>query len=399
MIYYDTTSSHVRHSRYAPSPRYNRCDLIHEAGLQPGTGKGGDQTMKRDAVESSERRLLYDRMLPAGLTPLWEVLHALVPQQPAVRTLPAHWRWQDVQPFLEDAGRLITAEEAIRRVLILENPGWRGESRATSSLYAGLQLILPGEVAPSHRHTQSALRFVVDGDGAYTAVNGERTTMHRGDFIITPHWTWHDHGNDGNAPVVWLDGLDIPMIAFFEAGFAENDSARSQQVTSHEGTSLARFGANMLPLLPETPFGATSPIFSYPYSRSRDALAHVAEHTALDPHHGAALRYANPVTGGPVIPTIATRLQLLPKGFATRAARTTAGTVYSVVEGRATVTIAPATRSAAPATAHYKVGPKDHFVVPPWASLQVCASEECVLFSFSDAPLQEAAGILRSEQE
>ena len=114
--------------------------------------------MKRDGIQSTtQRQDLYDRMLPAGLTPLWEVLQALVPQQPAVRTRPAHWRWTEVKPFLEDAGRLITAEEAIRRVLILENPGWRGESRTTGTLYAGLQLILPGEVAPSHRHTQSAL--------------------------------------------------------------------------------------------------------------------------------------------------------------------------------------------------------------------------------------------------
>jgi gentisate 1,2-dioxygenase len=353
---------------------------------------GGDVAARRQA--------LYDNMRPAGLTPLWEVLHALVPQRPAVRTRPALWRWQDVKPFLDDAGRLITAEEAIRRVLILENPGWRGESRTTGTLYAGLQLILPGEVAPSHRHTQSALRFVVDGAGAYTAVNGERTIMQPGDFIITPHWTWHDHGNEGAEPVVWLDGLDIPMIAFFESGFAENDSARSQAVTRAEGTSLARFGANLLPLQVESPFGATSPIFSYPYERSRQALAHLAAHAELDPAHGAALRYANPLTGGWAIPTIATRLQLLPRGFATRGSRTTAGTVYSVVEGRAQVTIgSDPGRDGAGESVTYRVEAKDHFVVPPWARLQLSASEECVLFSFSDAPLQEAAGILRSEED
>jgi gentisate 1,2-dioxygenase len=369
--------------------------------------------MKRDAIEPSaaaatDRQQLYERMLPVGLTPLWEVLHALVPQAPAVRTRPAHWRWQDVKPFLDEAGRVITAEQAIRRVLILENPGWRGESRTTGSLYAGLQLILPGEVAPSHRHTQSALRFVVDGHGAYTAVNGERTIMHPGDFIITPHWTWHDHGNDGAEPVVWLDGLDIPVVAFFEAGFAENYGERSQPVTVREGTSLARFGANMLPLAPQAPFGTTSPIFSYPYGRSREALAHLAAHAELDPAHGAALRYVNPLTGGHAIPTIATQLQLLPRGFAGRTSRTTAGTVYSVVEGRATVTISPASASSrtgpaggqrSPETVRYRVGPKDHFVVPPWAGLQVCAGADCVLFSFSDAPLQQAAGILRSEQD
>lgn len=357
--------------------------------------------MKRDAIETppssaadtGARQRLYDRMRPAGLTPLWEVLHALVPQQPAVRTRPAHWRWDDVKPFLDEAGRVITAEEAIRRVLILENPGWRGESRVTGTLYAGLQLILPGEVAPSHRHSQSALRFVVDGDGAYTAVNGERTIMHPGDFIITPSWTWHDHGNDGEEPVTWLDGLDIPMVAFFENGFAENDAMRSQKVTSAEGTSLARYGANMLPLEPQSPFGRTSPIFSYPYARSREALAHLAAHAPLDPGHGAVLRYVNPLTGGHAMPTIGTQLQLLPAGFATATTRTTAGRVFSVVEGDAEVKIAP---SGGADAVTYRVGPKDHFVVPPWAALSLSAGTECVLFSFSDAPLQEAAGILRT---
>ena len=120
-----------------------------------------------------------------------------------------------------EAGRLISAEEAERRVLVLENPALRGQSCITQSLYAGLQLILPGEVAPAHRHTQSALRLVLDGEGAYTAVDGERTTMRYGDFIITPSWTFHDHGNDGADPVVWLDGLDIPLVRFLDAGFAE----------------------------------------------------------------------------------------------------------------------------------------------------------------------------------
>lgn len=97
------------------------------------------------------------------------------------------------------AGAVITAEEAVRRVLVLENPGPPGKSSTTPNLYAGLQLILRGEIAPSHRHTQSALRFVIEGKGAWTAVNGEQTTMHPGDFIITPSWTWHDHGSPGTT--------------------------------------------------------------------------------------------------------------------------------------------------------------------------------------------------------
>jgi len=363
---------------------------------------------------TAERAAFYKRIDKESLTPLWEVLGALVIPQPKSPCVPAHWSYAKVREYLMEAGKLISAEEAERRVLVLENPGIRGNSSITHTMYCGLQLIMPGEVAPSHRHTQSALRFVVEGEGAYTAVDGERATMHPGDFIITPHWTWHDHGNEGDEPVVWLDGLDIPMIAFFESGFAENDSTRSQKVTSAEGTSLARFGANMLPLQPRSPFGATSPIFSYPYERSRAALAHLAAHSDLDPSHGAVLRYANPLTGGSAIPTIATRLQLLPDGFSTRGSRTTAGTVYSVVEGSAQVAITPCAgpgetgpaadtgqadgAKGSDGTIRYQVGPKDHFVVPPWARLQVCAASECVLFSFSDAPLQEAAGILRTAE-
>src|SRR6187455_2222832 len=178
------------------------------------------------------REQLYRDMDPHTLTPLWEVLHALVPPQPRTPCVPAFWKYDEVRPFLMRAGEAITAEEAVRRVLILENPKLRGQSAITQSLYAGLQLILPGEIAPSHRHTQSALRFIVEGTGAYTAVNGERTTMHPGDFIITPAWTWHDHGNpEGGEPVVWMDGLDIPILALFDAQFAENYPEEVQPVT------------------------------------------------------------------------------------------------------------------------------------------------------------------------
>ncbi len=140
------------------------------------------------------------------MTSLWESLHALVPPQPRPQVVPAIWKYAQVRPLVMQAGGVISAEEAVRRVLVLENPGIPGNSSITSTLYAGLQLILPGEIAPSHRHTQSALRFIVEGKGAWTAVNGERTTMHPGDFIITPSWTWHDHGNPavegGGEPVV-----------------------------------------------------------------------------------------------------------------------------------------------------------------------------------------------------
>src|SRR5215218_2350873 len=305
------------------------------------------------------RQQLYRDMHPHNLTPLWEVLHALVPPQPKTPCVPACWKYDEVRPFLMRAGEAITAEEAVRRVLILENPNLRGQSAVTQSLYAGLQLILPGEFAPSHRHTQSALRFIVEGSGAWTAVDGERTTMRPGDFIITPSWTWHDHGSEADGPVVWLDGLDIPMIRFFDAGFAENGGARLQEVTRPEGTSFARYGHNMIPVRHDAPFGATSPIFSYPYERSREALEQLERQAPVDDWDGVKLRYVNPLTGGSPMPTMATFMQKLPAGFSGRPWRQTDGAVYSVVEGEAEAVVEGGGR-----TQRFRLVPRDHFVVP-----------------------------------
>jgi gentisate 1,2-dioxygenase len=339
------------------------------------------------------REQLYRDMDRYNLTPLWEVLHALVPPQPNTPCVPALWKYDEVRPFLMRAGDAITAEEAVRRVLILENPKLRGQSCITQSLYAGLQLILPGEVAPSHRHTQSALRFIVEGSGAYTAVDGERTTMRPGDFIITPSWTWHDHGHEADQPVVWLDGLDIPMLRFFDAGFAQNDTSKSQQVTRPEGSSFARYGHNMVPVRHDPPFGKTSPIFSYPYERSREALEQLERQTPADACDGFKLRYVNPLTGGWTMPTIGTFMQRLPAGFAGQGWRQTDGAVYSVVEGEGEVVV-----SGAAGEVRYAFGPRDHFVVPSWHTARLSSSKGCVLFSFSDRPVHEALGIHREER-
>jgi gentisate 1,2-dioxygenase len=343
------------------------------------------------------RKDFYDAIRAHHMTPLWEVLHALVPQQPTTPCVPAFWAWDQVRPYLMQAGELITAEEAVRRVLILENPGLPGLSSITRSLYAGLQLILPGEIAPSHRHTQSALRFVVEGRGAYTAVNGDRPTMTPGDFIITPSWTWHDHGHDGaldgGDPVVWLDGLDIPMLQFFDAGFAENHSQRSQPLTLAEGTSYQRYGANMLPVRYEAPFGQTSPIFSYPYERTREALYTLERQAPVDAWDGVKLRYVNPATGGSPMPTMATFMQRLPAGFDGKPWRQTDGAVFSVVEGQGTVSIDNAGQQQV-----FAFGPRDHFVIPSWHTAQLRSAQGCVLFSFSDRPVHQALGIHREER-
>ena len=339
------------------------------------------------------RQSLYQDMSPLNLSPLWEVLHALVPQSPHSPCHAALWKYEQIRPYLMRAGAAITAEEAVRRVLILENPALKGQSCITQSLYAGLQLILPGEVAPAHRHTQSALRFIVEGSGAFTAVDGERTTMRPGDFIITPSWTWHDHGNESGEPVVWLDGLDIPLIRFMDAGFAENATATSQSVSKTEGSSFARYGHNMAPVRGDAPFGQTSPIFSYPYERSREALAQLERDAPVDDWDGVKLRYVNPLTGGSPMPTMATFMQRLPKGFSGKPWRQTDGAVYSVVEGTGTAYI-----EGAQGAVRFDFQPRDHFVVPSWQTLRLESQGGSVLFSFSDRPVHQALGIHKEER-
>ena len=336
-------------------------------------------------ARTAERTAFYDELAPKHMAPLWEVLRALITREPATPCVPVIWHYDEVRPYLMRSGALITAKEAERRVLILENPALAGKASVTHTLYAGLQLILPGEVAPAHRHSQSALRFVIEGEGAYTAVEGERTYMSPGDFIITPSWTWHDHGNDSDQPMVWLDGLDIPLVGLLDAGFMEPGNAETQMVTKPAGDLLARYGSGLLPV-DWHPTSRTSPVFNYPYARSREALAQMARQQEWDPCHGLKLRYVNPATGGHAMPTMATFMQLLPGGFAGAPYRSTDGTVYVCIEGKGE------TRIGAESLAW---GPRDVFVVPSWAAHAHRAAAESVLFSFSDRVVQEKLGLWR----
>jgi len=317
-----------------------------------------------------------------NLAPLWERTLRMQPGSPCT---PALWRYADTRPLLERAAELITTQAAERRVLVLENPALRDSYQITSSLFAGLQIILPGEIAPSHRHSPNALRFIVEGEGAYTAVDGERTPMLPGDFVVTPNWAWHDHGNHGNGPVVWLDGLDTPFAQFFGAMFRENHPLESQPVARPVGDAAARYGANLLPVA-DRPGTAHNPLLRYPYARTREALEQLARSTTPHAVHGHKLRYANPATGGHAFPTMAAFMQWLPKGFNGRRHRCTDGAVYCVVEGRGTVFFGDDGHTFAP---------HDCFVIPPWQTHRFAAESDCVLFSFSDRAAQESLGFWR----
>ena len=194
-----------------------------------------------------KRAAFYDKISQRDMTPLWEVLRNLVTKEPVTAAVPAIWHFNDVKPLVEEAGALLTAQEAERRVLVLENPALRGQSRITNTLYAGLQLILPGEIAGAHRHTASAIRLILDGEGAYTQVDGEKTVMKYGDFVATPNWTAHDHGNESAVPMIWLDVLDVPTVNFFETAFSEHLDDAVQNTARVDNDSLWRFGSGVLP--------------------------------------------------------------------------------------------------------------------------------------------------------
>ncbi|AOJ94917.1 gentisate 1,2-dioxygenase [Burkholderia multivorans] len=336
--------------------------------------------------ESPERLALYDRLDKVDSAPLWAVMSQLVTPEPRPRCVPHRWDYAAMRKLLLDAGELITAKEAERRVLVLENPGIRGMSQITQSLYAGLQLILPGEIAPSHRHAASALRLVIEGTGGYTSVSGERIPMAPGDFILTPSWTFHDHGNVGDDPVIWLDGLDVPIVNLFDASFAEAyPSGDVQKVERTAGDAVARYGMNLLPV-EYVPTGSSSPVFHYQYSRVKEALGQVALGGAIDACHGFKLQYANPTTGGYPMPTMGAFIQELPSRFNGRAYRSTDASVYCVLEGQGSTSINGEV---------IEWGEGDVFVVPSWSITSHCTTGKSVLFSFSDRPAQKALGLWR----
>jgi gentisate 1,2-dioxygenase len=347
---------------------------------------GFAHTVNREAEKG--RTEFYGRANAKHLTPLWRVLGSLVLDEPKSPCVPAIWKWSEVRPYLMEACQIISAAEAERRVLVLENPGMAGESRITRSLFAGMQIILPGEVAPAHRHVASALRFIIEGKNAYTAVSGERTMMSPGDFVITPSWTWHDHGNLSDQPMVWLDGLDMHLVNLMDAGFREAYPDQTHPVTRPEGAAEAEFAYNLLPV-DYKPSSKTTPIFNYPYARSREALERLRRFHPIDPYFGYKMKFVNPIDGGWAMPTISTWMQLLPKGLTTAPYRSTDGVVFVCVEGAGKTTINGQV---------FEWGPHDVFTAPSWQFYEHQASSDAILFSYSDRVAQEKLDFFREQR-
>lgn len=320
-----------------------------------------------------------------NLVPLWPNLRAALPYNiPSRRTKPMVWRYSDIRPELLKAGELTPIEKAERRVLVLANPGLGLDNmQATPSIYIGMQLILPRETAPNHKHTPSAVRFVVEGEGGFTIVEGEKMPMEKGDLILTPSGLWHEHGHEGSGPVVWLDALDLPMVFALEASYALDGAP--QKVRNQPDSSQTRYRrAGLVPYASLRAQRPRYPLCRFPWKDTRDALQDLA--TVTDKGDVVQLAYVNPETGGECLPILGFSAIMLRPGETIRPVRRSASAVLHVVEGEGQAVIDDA---------QLTWGGQDTMAVPTHARVEITnrsSSKPAYLFQVDDAPMQKKLG-------
>jgi gentisate 1,2-dioxygenase len=327
-------------------------------------------TGRANVEDTPELEAYYASLEGEALGALWTVANEIEPWFPQPKSAPILWKWKRIEPFVRRAPELVSPEKAARRVVMLVNPGRKEWSAAAGLLYTGVQIMNPGEFTSAHRHQASALRFIMEGEGAYTVVDGERMALGPRDLVLTPNGTWHDHGIEPNGTqCIWQDGLDIPLMNSLDGNFFEvhPETVQKPAALSRENWSK--------------PY---SPQFQYRWAEAYRAVKQ-ANHSAYD---GRVHEYTNPLTGGPIMPTIGAQLQLLAKGEATRAHRHTGSVIYQVAQGRGWSEIG---------AERFEWEEKDIFALPSWAPHRHGAYEEAVLFSFNDLPAMKALSLYREE--
>ncbi len=306
---------------------------------------------------------------------------------PLHRPEPPHlWKWEEVYECLMKAKDTVGLDLAERRVIRLVSPHMPRKT-ASHTLQFTFQIVNPGEVARAHRHNVTAIRFIVRGRGAFTTVEGERFPMEEGDLILTPNWTWHDHFNGSNEPIIWLDGLDVPMIESLNICFFEQYEKEAQTLVRREGESSHRLGFTRTPAAADK--GQIGVPFRYLWKETYESLKTLNEKES-DPHDGHLIRYINPANGGFTLPTMSCEAQLLRPGTVTESHRHTSTVLYHVFKGRGTTAVGEG---------HLEWGKGDSFVVPLWQRHrhENRSSEEAILFSINDRPIMESLGLYREE--
>jgi len=342
-------------------------------------------------VEVSEEGLgaLYEDLARYDLSPLWLLESDLMPTSPRPATRPWLWRGETVRRLAERAGSLVPiGRGGDRRVLALTNPGLGGAPFASSTLWAAVQYLGAHESAPAHRHTPGAIRFVLEGEGVWTTVNGDACDMRAGDLVLTPAWSWHDHTNPTDEPMIWFDGLDLPSVKALDAVFFEEFRPQELQPVQGRNISQHLIGAasgRVQSARPDVCDGASS-LLRYDGDTTDRSLSELVRqqggtHVCLD--------YTNPLTGGPVLPTLACEMHRLLPGPPARAYRRVGNRVFVAFRGSGRTVIAGTAFD-------WQQG--DIFVVPSWSLAQHEVEAPADLFAISDLPIHRALGLFREEE-
>ncbi|MES2414814.1 MAG: cupin domain-containing protein [Pseudomonadota bacterium] len=328
-------------------------------------------------------RTYREELKSRNLVPLWPSLRSVLPPgTPGRNTVPVCWPYQGLRPLLMQAGELTPIEKAERRVLVLANPGHGLENMKVSpAMYLGMQLLLPGEVAPAHRHTPNAVRMVVEGTGAFTTVEGEQCPMERGDLILTPSGMWHEHAHTGSGPVIWLDVLDLPLIYYAEASYVVEGPSQ-EALNSHGERAYAR---GMVPSAGFERRQKSYPLVRYPWADARAALLSLAK----DTDDGAAVQmtYVNPETGADVQNNLGFHALMLRPGQELRLAPRSPACVFHVIEGQADAFIGGT---------HFELDLADTCCAPGFTEVRLKnknASAPAFLFLADESPLHRKIGV------
>lgn len=347
---------------------------------------------RADVEDTPELVRYYQDLERLQTGALWTVANKIEPWQPQSASVPVLWRYRDLREHVLRSVDLVTPEKAGRRVIYLNNPGRTDVSAAVGWLYSGLQVMHAGEAASAHAHSSSALRFIMEGRGAYTIVDGHKMTLGANDFVLTPNGTWHEHGvEQGGATCIWQDGLDIPLVNALEAGFYAVHPDLRQAVGHPVDDSVGIWGA---PALRPQNTGWNkpySPLFKYQWEPTYEALCRFARSAAGSPFDGHLMHYTNPVSGGHVMATIGASMQRLEPGFVGQAHRHTGSFLYQVAKGQGHSIINGQ---------RFDWQERDIFCVPSWAwheHVNASSSEDACLFCFSDLPVMEKLGLYREE--
>lgn len=354
-----------------------------------------DQRLGRSHVtDTPELTAFYQELAASNADAFWNRANAIEPWEPISRYNPTMWKYADMRPLCMRAIDLVRPEDAGRRVVTLLNnsPAGREHTAVVGWLFSGLQAMKPGEITPAHRHTASAHRFIMEGAGAYTVVDGHRITLGRNDYVLTPNGCWHDHGVLAEGKTcVWQDGLDIPLMNSLETNFYAVYDEPAQKAAYPENDLPLSYGGGMLPEGIPAWDKSYSPAMVYRWEQTEAALRGFARVSPPNPFDGYIMRYANPVTGGWAMRTMGAHMQMLPAGFRGKAHRHTGNVVYNVAQGRGYSIIGGQ---------RFDWEEHDIFCVPAWQwheHVNLDPDAEAFLFSFNDFPVMEALGVRLEE--